>query len=232
MLNVDGLEKTIGEKRILANVVFSAEEGERLALFGPSGCGKTTLLRLIAGLDEAEAGVIRISRQTASDPRILIPPRDRQIGMVFQDLALWPHMTALSHVEFMLPSEVRGRSARRSRAAEILESVHLKDHYDRHPHELSGGEQQRLALARAIANDPKLLLLDEPFSSLDLDLREAMQALVRDIHGERKITIIYVSHIPEEVVGLAERVARMKDGGIQDSLSVAEFTAQYGTRVE
>jgi ABC-type Fe3+/spermidine/putrescine transport system ATPase subunit len=228
VLNVSQLEKRLGRQDVLKGVDLNLEQGECIALFGPSGCGKTTLLRLIAGLDEPDAGTIAVNETVASDPRIRIVARERRIAMVFQDLALWPHMTALGNVEFAIPRTLRGRNERRSRAREVLASVHLHDHQDKRPHQLSGGEQQRVAIARAVAQEPRVLLLDEPFSSLDADLKQAMLALVREIHLSRGLTIIYVTHVAEDILGLAGRVAAMQDGRITETLSAEAFMQRQG----
>jgi ABC-type Fe3+/spermidine/putrescine transport system ATPase subunit len=143
--------------------------------------------------------------------------------MVFQDLALWPHMTALSNVEFVIPRTTKGRESRRQKAIEVLNSVHLDNHRDKYPHQLSGGEQQRIAIARAMAQDPRILLLDEPFSGLDADLKSRMLDLVREIHLARNLTIVYVTHTAAEIPRLAGRVAMMRDGRITETLAVEAF---------
>lgn len=231
MLKVAQLEKRLGKQEVLRSVNLHVDEGECLALFGPSGCGKTTLLRLIAGLDEADAGTVALNGTVASDPRVRMAPRKRRIAMVFQDLALWPHMTALGNVEFVIPRALKGRGARRGRAREILDSVHLERHRDKHPHELSGGEQQRVAIARALAQEPRILLLDEPFSSLDAELKASMLTLIREIHRSRQLTIIYVTHVGADIPGLADRVAVMRDGQIVETLPAEAFTERQGLSV-
>lgn len=226
MLTIAGLNKRLGRQEVLREIELSVKEGECLALFGPSGCGKTTLLRLIAGLDEADTGTIELQGKVASDPQVRIHPRQRGMAMVFQDLALWPHMTALSHVEFVIPRTGEGRQARRRRAAEILNSVHLEQHHEKRPHELSGGEQQRVAIARAMAQNPRILLLDEPFSSLDAGLKSRMLDLVREVRRNRGLTVLYVTHTADEVPRLATRVAMMRDGRITGTFPVEDFIEQ------
>jgi ABC-type Fe3+/spermidine/putrescine transport system ATPase subunit len=228
MLNVAGLNKRFGGQDVLNGLYLQVEEGECLTLFGPSGCGKTTLLRLIAGLDEPDAGTIVLNGGVASDPRIRIPPNRRRIAMVFQDLALWPHMTALSNVEFVSPRTLKARKERRGRAREVLDLVHLKRHHDKYPHQLSGGEQQRVAIARALAQDPRILLLDEPFSSLDAELKNAMLDLVREIRLSRDLTILYVTHVASDIPALADRVAIMDACRITETLSTDAFLKRQG----
>ncbi|MBT3294613.1 MAG: ABC transporter ATP-binding protein [Verrucomicrobia bacterium] len=228
MLTVENLGKSFGGHTVLSGVDLNVARGSCLALFGPSGCGKTTLLRLIAGLDDADEGKITIAGRLASAPHVKVPPHRRNVGMVFQDLALWPHMTARQNVEFMLPRNGIGRRERRQQAMEVLNAVQLNAHHDRHPHQLSGGEQQRLAIARAIAQAPDLLLLDEPFSSLDVDTKTEMLDLVRRIHAERKMTILYVTHMTAEVPALADRVACLEQGTIQETVSADVFADRYG----
>ena len=211
-LTIEKLAKSFDGRKVLVEIGLSARPGECVALVGPSGSGKSTLLRLVAGLDEADSGCIRINGDVASNPRVLLPPNRRRVGMVFQDLALWPHMTALDNVEFMVPSAIRGRKQRRDKAAELLNSVHLNGRAASVPHELSRGQQQRVALARALASDPALLLLDEPFSSLDQELRVQMIELVHDIHRARGVTMVYVTHTTDELPRLADHVLRLHDG--------------------
>jgi ABC-type Fe3+/spermidine/putrescine transport system ATPase subunit len=220
---IRGLIKRCGRQEVLRDVQLAIKEGECLALFGPSGCGKTTFLRLIAGLDEADAGSIALNGVVASDPVIRLPPNRRRIAMVFQDLALWPHMTALNNVEFAIPRTVKGRKDRRQKAADILNSVHLNGHHGKYPHQMSGGEQQRVAIARALAQDPCILLLDEPFASLDADLKKRMLDLVAEVHAETKLGIVYVTHTACEIPRLAKRVAMMRDGRIAETLSIEAF---------
>lgn len=228
MLEIDGLWKSFGPRDVLRELTFSVDAGECLALVGPSGCGKTTLLRLVAGFEDADKGTIRLGGSTVSGPHVLVAPRQRGIGMVFQDLALWPHMTAGANVEFMVPRCVKGRGARQARADEALLSVGLSGRQRSYPGELSGGERQRLALARALASEPTLLLLDEPFSSLDAEVKGQMLELTREVQVARGVTAIYVTHVPDEVPGLAQRVARMSEGRIGETMTVGDFCTANG----
>ena len=230
ILKAENLRMRLGGREVLKGVKLCLRTGECLALLGPSGSGKTTLLRLIAGLADADAGQIEIGGQTCSSPKVVVPPSRRGVSMVFQDLALWPHMRAWENVEFMLPVRVRGSAARKSHALELLHSLHLANHFDRYPHQLSRGEQQRVALARALALEPSLLLLDEPFSSLDYDLKSSLIELLREIHQTRKMTLLYVTHAVEELPRLANRVARIRDGTVEVPVDINDFSCHATQR--
>jgi iron(III) transport system ATP-binding protein len=185
-------------------------DGELLVLLGPSGCGKTTTLRMIAGFERPEIGAIRIGSETVAAETAWVPPERRGVGIVFQDYALFPHLTVAQNVAFGML-----RMARRDRAERVaaaLATVDLSDYADRYPHELSGGQQQRVALARAMAPQPRLLLLDEPFSNLDPELREALRYEVRTIVQRSGITTVLVTHDQSEAFALADRIAVMHRG--------------------
>jgi len=230
LIQISGLAHGFGPLCVLKDLDMHVAMHECLALFGPSGCGKTTLLRLIAGLESAHAGTISIDDQLVSTPKILVEPRKRHIAMVFQDLVLWPHMSALQNVEFVIPRTVKGRASRYEQARGFLDAVHLQQHHDRRPGELSGGEQQRVAIARALAQDPRILLLDEPFSSLDADLKRIMLDLISEIHSSRNLATIYVTHVAEDVYDLADRVALMREGRIDETIPVEVFMNRNGGR--
>jgi iron(III) transport system ATP-binding protein len=185
-------------------------DGELLVLLGPSGCGKTTTLRMIAGFERPESGEIRIGTEVVADARTWVPPERRGVGIVFQDYALFPHLTVAQNVAFGIL-----RLARRERAervAAVLATVNLSEYAARYPHELSGGQQQRVALARAMAPQPRLLLLDEPFSNLDPELRVALRYEVRAIVRRSGITSVLVTHDQSEAFALADRIAVMHRG--------------------
>jgi ABC-type Fe3+/spermidine/putrescine transport system ATPase subunit len=187
--------------------------GESVVILGPSGCGKTTVLRLIAGLERPDAGEIRLDgRVVARAGRNLVPPNERRLGFVFQDLALWPHLTVKGNLDFVLGSVGVARTERAERIREVLELVRIETLASRHPHELSGGEQQRAALARALVGRPRLLLLDEPFSSLDPDLRVALRAEVPRLRSALHLTSILVTHDRDDAAALADRVVEMRQG--------------------
>jgi iron(III) transport system ATP-binding protein len=188
-------------------------EGEIGCLLGPSGCGKTTALRCIAGLEAVHAGEIRLRGEVVSRPGLVVAPEQRRIGVVFQDYALFPHLDALENVAFGLRDLPRSR--RRQRAAELLATVGLPGAGAKYPHELSGGQKQRVALARAIAPGPRLLLLDEPFSSLDSDLRERLSLEVRAILKDQGTTALLVTHDQREAFAMADTVGVMRRGRIE-----------------
>jgi iron(III) transport system ATP-binding protein len=200
-------------------------EGEILALLGPSGCGKTTTLRLIAGLEQPDQGTITLRGQIVAGPGRAVPPEARGVGIVFQDYALFPHLTVGDNVAFGLP-----RPARRSRVDEVLDLVGLRDLAPRYPHELSGGQQQRVALARALAPAPALLLLDEPFSNLDADLRTQMRDEVERILRASRTTAVFVTHDQEEAFTLADRVGVLRAGHIQQLAPPQELYHRPATR--
>jgi len=192
---------------------LSVAEGEIVALLGPSGCGKTTTLRLVAGFETPDAGTVSIGGLIMADPGRSVPPEARGVGIVFQDYALFPHLAVADNVGFGLTHLDRG--ARRQRVAQVLDLVGLEAFGERYPHELSGGQQQRVAVARAMAPAPALLLLDEPFSNLDADLRAQMR---RDIHAilrRTRTTAIFVTHDQEEAFTLADRVGVLNAGRIE-----------------
>ncbi len=193
---------------------FKVDRGHILALLGPSGCGKTTTLRLIAGFESPEAGQVIIAGRTVADgPRAGVPPEERGVGIVFQDYALFPHLTVEDNVGFGLRG--LGRSARRERAREVLGQVGLAALGARYPHELSGGQQQRVAVARALAPAPALLLLDEPFSNLDADLRTQMRDEVERILRVTGTTAVFVTHDQEEAFTIADVVGVLSHGRLE-----------------
>ncbi|SFC02853.1 iron(III) transport system ATP-binding protein [Polaromonas sp. OV174] len=189
---------------------FSLQAGEIGVLIGPSGCGKTTLLRAVAGLERAQAGTIRLAQQIVSSPQVQVPAESRRIGMVFQDYALFPHLDAAHNVAFGLTH--LSRHQREQRVSEVLELVGLGNVHKRFPHELSGGQQQRVALARALAPQPRLLLLDEPFSNLDVDLRERLAHEVRGILKAAGATALFVTHDQLEAFAIGDRIGVMNEG--------------------
>jgi iron(III) transport system ATP-binding protein len=187
-------------------------QGEILALLGPSGCGKTTVLRLIAGFERPEAGSISIGGRVVAAPGLFVPPEQRKVGMVFQHYALFPHLSVGRNVAYGLSGK-----GQRERVREMLEVVGLGGLEERMPHELSGGQQQRVALARALAPRPAVLLLDEPFSNLDADLRAAMRGQVREILKRVGTTALFVTHDQEEALFMGDRVAVMSAGRLEQA---------------
>ena len=213
ILELEGIHKHFGDKHAVGECSLSVVEGELLTLLGPSGCGKTTTLRLIAGLERPDAGAIRVDDELIAGDGQFVSPQDRDIGVVFQNFALFPHLTAAENIAFGL-DELRSEETDR-RVKELLELVGLSDHGDSKPEELSGGQKQRIALARSLAPEPEILLLDEPFSNLDVDLRVEMREEVRRIIKEAGVTGISVTHDQEEAMSISDRVAVMHEGCIQ-----------------
>ena len=211
-VSVAGLVKTFGSKRAVDGIGLEAEPGTFLVLLGPSGSGKSTLLRCLAGIEEPSAGTIRFGRRTVDGPGVHLPPERRNLAMVFQDYALWPHLTAEQNVAFALQRrrvdpEARGRAAR-----EMLEQVGLAGLAGRYPGELSGGEQQRVALARALVAEPGLLLFDEPLSNLDADRRERLRVDIGAMVRRSGATAVYITHDQAEAFALADRVGVLDAG--------------------
>jgi iron(III) transport system ATP-binding protein len=202
-----------GQYTAVSNISFEMENGEILALVGPSGCGKTTTLRLIAGLERPDSGLIRLNGRVLASETEFISPERRGIGMVFQDHALFPHLTVFKNVAFGLrgqkPAEIH------QQVREMLHLVEMEALASRYPHELSGGERQRVALVRALAPHPALLLLDEPFSSLDADLRGEVREQVRSILKSMHATVIFVTHDQEEALFMGDRLAVFQQGCIE-----------------
>ncbi|MEZ3165338.1 ABC transporter ATP-binding protein [Halorubrum sp. RMP-47] len=208
-VELDGVSKRYGETTAVDDVSLRVREGEFFTLVGPSGCGKTTTLRLIAGFEEPTSGAVRFGGESVAG----VPPEDRDVGVVFQSYALFPHMTVGENVAYGLNfAEPPEGTTRDERVAELLDLVDLPDAADRDPESLSGGQQQRIAMARALAPGPDVLLLDEPMSALDARLRERLRAQVKRIQSELGITTIYVTHDQEEALAVSDRVAVMNDG--------------------
>jgi iron(III) transport system ATP-binding protein len=212
-VRLEGVEKRFGETVAVAGVDLDLAEGEIVAVLGPSGCGKTTLLRLIAGFERPDAGTVTVGGEAVAGHRAWVAPERRRIGMVFQDYALFPHLRVNGNVAFGLSRRSAGE--REQRTGRTLELVGLADKGDRYPHELSGGERQRVALARALAPEPEVVLLDEPFSSLDATLRADLRRDVEEILRTANATALLVTHDQEEALSLADRVAVMRDGRIR-----------------
>ena len=200
------------QQTVVNDLSLTLAAGEIACLLGPSGCGKTTTLRAIAGLEPVTSGSISILGKTVSGPHQQLPPNQRGLGMVFQEHALFPHLTVADNVAFGLRHQ--SRSQRQERVQACLQRVRLGGLDQRYPHELSGGQQQRVALARALAPQPALLLLDEPFASLDLDLRRSLAQELGDILRQEKVTTLLVTHDQEEAFALADRVGVMQQGQI------------------
>jgi iron(III) transport system ATP-binding protein len=212
-LELQDIKQSYGKNLVVDGVSFRVDTGNIACLLGPSGCGKTTLLRCIAGFEPVAAGEIRLEGQSVSRPGYSLAPEKRRIGMVFQDYALFPHLTIAGNIAFGLGNT---RDAERpARVAQLLETVGLAGQGEKYPHELSGGQQQRVALARALAPKPELILLDEPFSNLDVDLRERLSLEVREILKREGMTAVLVTHDQNEAFAMADEIGVMDGGRIQ-----------------
>lgn len=211
-LSFDAVDVVLGGRAVLDRFTLSLKPGEIVCLLGESGSGKSTILRAAAGIQPVDAGAIRISEEVVSGPGIHVPPDRRGVGLMFQDFALFPHLTLLQNAAFGL--KPLGRAAARARALAALKRVGLAERAGDYPHMLSGGQQQRLALARTIAPRPGILMLDEPFSSLDARLREMVRDETLAVLRETHATTIIVTHDPEEAMVLGDRVALLRHGRI------------------
>ena len=204
------VSKRYGSRVALSSFSLTVEAGERIALWGPSGCGKTTALRLLAGFEAPDAGALLVDGRTVSENgRILVAPEDRGLGMVFQDLALWPHLSVRANLEFSLEARRVPAAERERRIREMLALVRLDGELDLRPDRLSGGQQQRVALARALVLEPRAVLMDEPLSSLDPELRAALRAEILALHERLGFTMILVTHDRDEAAMLTTRVITM-----------------------
>jgi spermidine/putrescine transport system ATP-binding protein len=209
IINIKGLSKRYQDQTVLDNISFDVYDGEFLTLLGPSGCGKTTLLRLIAGFEQLDAGSMTLHNQDVSD----LPPQQRKVNTVFQSFALFPHMSVYENVAFGL--RIAGDTEIDKHVMEALRMVKLENFARRKPHQLSGGQQQRVAIARAVVNKPLVLLLDEPLSALDYQLRKNMQFELKNLQRQLGITFILVTHDQEEALSMADRVVIMNHGHIE-----------------
>src|SRR5690242_3949634 len=214
-ITLKDLSKRYGEVGAGNGLPLTLAPGELLALLGPSGCGKTTTLRLVAGFLAPEAGEIWVGERCLSAPASVVPPERRRMAMIFQSYALWPHMTVAQNVGYGLRFKRElSRADRDRRVAELLRVVQLAGYESRYPGELSGGQQQRVAVARALVVEPEILLLDEPLSNLDANLREEMRVEIRRLHERFGITTLYVTHDQAEAMVISDRIAVLERGRI------------------
>lgn len=213
LLRLESVSCQFDSEVVVNNLSFQIESGDIACLLGPSGCGKTTSLRAIAGFERVSGGTIYLNGQPVSTPQFRLPPEQRHLGMVFQDYALFPHLTLWENVCFGLRKLTKGE--KQKVAQRVLELVGLQQISHRYPHEISGGQQQRVALARALAPEPALILLDEPFSNLDVDLRRRLALEVRDILKQQGTTALMVTHDQEEAFAMADKVGVMQQGELQ-----------------
>jgi iron(III) transport system ATP-binding protein len=206
-----GLTRAFAGRRVVADLSLQVAAGQVTCLLGPSGCGKSTTLRIVAGVERADAGEVWIDGRAVAGPGLHLPPERRGVGMMFQDFALFPHLTVAGNVGFGLSGEA---AAKGRRVGELLERVGLSGFAAKHPHELSGGEQQRVALARALAPRPRVMLMDEPFSGLDNRLRDGIRDATLEILKEEGAAVVLVTHEPDEALRMADEIALMRDGRI------------------
>ncbi len=225
IVKIDNVSKSYNKHLVIKTISLDIRKGERVVILGSSGCGKTTLLRMLAGFIHPDKGKLTIDgRIVAYNGKCVIEPESRQVGMVFQDLALWPHMSSYKNLEFGLKAKKIPEMERRKRIDEIFEKVQMDRFKNVHPGELSGGQQQRIALARALVMRPKILLMDEPLSSLDTDLSLTLRKEILRLQEELAITLIYVTHDREEAFSLATRIVVMEGGKIQKIGTVREIS--------
>ena len=217
IVELRGLTKYFGSIAAVDKVSLLIEHGLLVCLLGPSGCGKTTTLRLIAGFIEPSGGEIRVGERTVSSPARTLPPEQRNMSMIFQSYALWPHMTVAENVAYGLRLRKVDRKTLEQKLAAMLATTHLEAFAGRYPGELSGGQQQRVALARALIVEPETLLLDEPLSNLDANLREEMRFELRRLHDQYRYTTVYVTHDQTEAMTTADLIAVMNAGKIEQA---------------
>lgn len=240
-LSLERINQWFGKTQALNNINLLVRQGEFVAILGPSGCGKSTLLRIIGGFLEPTSGVVRLGDTVYSGNGTMVPVEERDLGMVFQSFALWPHMTVRQHVEFPLKSRrQRAMSAAEKKAAvdRTLDAMGLTALADRYPGELSGGQRQRVSLARMMVGLPSLMLMDEPLSALDAELKLSMRQVIQDVHRSTGSTILYVTHDQSEALAMADVIIVMKDGHIEQIGTPREiylhprtkFVAQFVSR--
>ena len=230
-ISIRALAKRYGDVAAVSGLSLDVRPGELVSLLGPSDCGKTTTLRLVAGFLQPEAGEIWVGQRCLSSPSTVVPPERRRMAMIFQSYALWPHMTVAQNVAYGLRFKVDvPKHDRARRVAEMLQVVHLNGFESRYPGELSGGQQQRVAVARALVVAPEILLLDEPLSNLDANLREEMRFEIRRLHEAFGITTLYVTHDQAEAMVISDRVAVLHRGRLEQVGTPEELFRRPRTR--
>lgn len=220
---IEHVSKRFGDNLVIDDFHQTFKNGEFITLLGPSGCGKTTMLRMIAGFEKPTSGTISIGDKLVSSDKVFIPPEKRNIGMVFQSYAVWPHMTVFENVAYPLSIKRMAKLEIRDRVNKVLNIVHLSQYADRLPSMLSGGQQQRVALARALVASPSILLLDEPLSNLDAKLRESMRFEIKEIQQRLNITVVYVTHDQTEAMAMSDSIILLNRGVIQQVASPEEI---------
>lgn len=225
MIRTHELSKCFADTQALSGVTIAVRPGELHCMVGPSGCGKSTLLRLIAGFERPDGGTVEIDARIVSSQSKMVAPNRRGLGMIFQDLALWPHLNVFENIAFGLRGKRVPRRQIAERVNEVLRQVGLHDHVRRYPHQLSGGEKQRVAIARSLATKPAYLLMDEPFSSLDPVLKKETVILLNGLKQSLDMGVIYVTHDLNEVQDLADSVSIMRQGVISGNMDKERFSS-------
>ena len=239
-VTISHVTKSFGDVEVLKEFNEVFEDKEFITLLGPSGCGKTTMLRMIAGFEKPTTGEIRIGEQVVSSQNTFVPPERRDIGMVFQSYAVWPHMTVFENVAYPLKIKRMNAATVKEKVDRILDVVHLSQYADRIPSQLSGGQQQRVALGRALVAEHRLLLLDEPLSNLDAKLRESMRFEIKEIQEALGITVVYVTHDQTEAMAMSDRICIINRGVVQQvgtpreiySAPVNPFVADFVGKID
>lgn len=214
-ITLKDITKSYGNVQVIQKFSEIFKDKEFVTLLGPSGCGKTTMLRMIAGFEKPTTGEIKIDDVIVSGSNKFVPPNERNIGMVFQSYAVWPHLNVFDNVAYPLKIQKVSKAEINRRVSEILEAVHLSQYVKRMPNELSGGQQQRVALGRALVSNPKVLLLDEPLSNLDAKLRESMRFEIKEMQQKFGITVVYVTHDQTEAMAMSDRIIVFNAGVVQ-----------------
>lgn len=209
-LEINNLTKVFDNKTVLDNISFTVNDGEFLSILGPSGCGKTTLLKILIGIEKPTSGEIIKNNINITN----YDPSKREMGMVFQNYALFPNMTVLNNVMYALNIKLKNKEKAKEESIEMLKLVHMEEHLNKYPHELSGGQQQRVAIARTLSLNPDIILFDEPMSALDADNRLSLRKELKKIQKKFKTTMIYITHDQEEAFSLSDRVMVMNNGEI------------------
>jgi iron(III) transport system ATP-binding protein len=230
IVSIRGLTKKFADAAAVDDLHLEIGDGEFVSLLGPSGCGKTTTLRLLAGFLQPDGGEIRVGGAVVSSPSLLVPPERRNMSMIFQSYAVWPHMTVAQNVAYGLKFKKLTKQEISAKVTKLLGVVRLAELKDRYSAELSGGQQQRVALARALVVEPQILLMDEPLSNLDANLREEMRFEIRRLHEEFKITTIYVTHDQAEAMATSDRIAVLNRGRLVQVGAPAEIFDRPKTR--
>ncbi len=219
LLSLKNIGKRFDNKEVLVNICLEMQEGEVLTIIGPSGCGKTTLLRIIAGLEKSDKGQLWIKGRKMNGIKTYLPPQQRPVSMIFQNLALWPHLTVKKNISLGLKAKKVKKTDRNRIVDEMLNNFHIHHYINQYPHNLSAGEQQRVAIARALVLDPDILLLDEPFSHLDWNLKQSIISIIKSL----KTSIILVTHDRQDALSIGGRLATIQNGYFNETNALNEI---------